>query len=169
MVVDFPEPVGPVIRIRPCSRAPHRVEEPLGRSERFQCRHVGLDAAQDRSEAAHGAVQAHAVARMRARDEAGVAIHVAIALSVRAASLPEGGDVRERQGFVPEHDDLFINLKPRYLVLLKEDVARLLLLRGVENAVDVLLHGSQLLLRADRSQTLLTDLESAQEVSLLSI
>ena len=117
------------------------IEEPLGRSERFQCRHVGLDAAQDRSEAAHGAVQAHAVARMRARDEAGVAIHVAIALSVRAASLPEGGYVRERQGFVPEHDDLFINLKPRYLVLLKEDVARLLLLRGVENAFDVLLHG----------------------------
>ena len=116
-------------------------EEPLGRSERFQCRDVGLDAAQDRSEAAHGAVQAYAVARMRARDEAGVAIHVAIALSVRAASLPEGGYVRERQGFVPEHDDLFINLKPRYLVLLKEDVARLLLFRGVENAFDVLLHG----------------------------
>src|SRR5436309_669473 len=107
----------------------------------------------DRSEAAHGAVQAHAVARMRARDEAGVAIHVAIALSVRAAGLPEGGYVRERQRFVPEHNDLFINLKPRYLVLLKEDVTRLLLLRGVENAFDVLLHGSQLLLRTDRSQT----------------
>jgi hypothetical protein len=120
-------------------------EEPLWRSERFQCRHVGLDAAQDRSEAAHSAVQARAVARMRARDEAGVTIHVAIALSVRAAGLPEGGYVRERQGFVPEHDDLFINLKPRYLVLLKEDVARLLLLRGVENAFDVLRHGPQLL------------------------
>ena len=63
------------------------------------------------------------------------------ALRVRAASLPEGGYVRERQGFVPEHDDLFIDLKPRYLVLLKEDVARLLLLRGVENAFDVLRHG----------------------------
>src|SRR5882757_8804975 len=116
-------------------------EEPLGRSERFQCRHVGLNAAQDRSEAAHGAVQAHAVARMRARDEAGVAIHVAIALSVRAAGLPEGGYVRERQRFVPEDNDLFINLKSRYLVLLKEDVTRLLLFRRVENAVDVLLHG----------------------------
>jgi hypothetical protein len=76
--------------------------------------------------------------------------------------------VRERQGFVPEHDDLFINLKPRYLVLLKEDVARLLLLRGVENAVDGLLHGSQLLLRAIRWQTLLTHLESVPAVSVLS-
>ena len=141
MVVDFPEPVGPVTRIRPCSRAPHRCQEPLGRSERFQAGHVGLDAAQDRTEAAHGAVQAHAVARMRARDEAGVAIHVAVALRVRAAGLPEGGHVRERHGFFAEHNDLFIDLKPRYLVLLKEDVARLLLLRGVENAVDVLLHG----------------------------
>src|SRR6266550_3225206 len=117
------------------------IEEPLGCSERFQCRHVGLDAAQDRSEAAHGAVQAHAVARMRARDEAGVAIHVAIALRVRAASLPERGHLRKRDRLLAEHNNLFINLKPRYLVLLKEDVARLLLLRGVENAFDVLLHG----------------------------
>jgi hypothetical protein len=31
-------------------------------------------------------------------------------------------------------------VKPRYLVLLEEDVTRLLLLRGVENAVDVLRH-----------------------------
>ncbi len=129
------------------------VEEPLGRAERFQARHFGLDAAQDRTEAAHGAVQVHAVARMRARDEAAVAIRVAIALRVRAGGLPEGGDVRERQGFFLEHNDLFIDLKPRYLVLLKEDVARLLLLRRVENAINVLLHGSQLLLRADRSQT----------------
>ena len=153
MVVDFPEPVGPVIRIRPCSRAPHRVRSHSGSSELFQSRHVGLDAAEDRTEAAHGAVQAHAVARMRAGDEAAVAIHVAVALRVPAAGLPEGGDVRERQGFFPEHNDLFIDLKPWYLVLLKEDVARLLLLRGVENAVDVLRHGSQLLPRGDRSQT----------------
>src|SRR4029077_3049004 len=64
-------------------------QEPVGQAERFQARHAGLDAAQDRSEAAHGAVQAHAVARMRARDEAGVAIRVAVALRVRAARLPE--------------------------------------------------------------------------------
>jgi len=118
-------------------------EEPLGRSERFQCRHVGLDAAQDRSEAAHGAVQAHAVARMRARDEAGVAIHVAVGLRVRTAGLPEGCHLRERHGFFAEHNDLFIDLKPRYLVLLKEDVTRLLLFRGVENAIDILLHASR--------------------------
>src|SRR5436190_1963127 len=118
-------------------------QEPLGRSERFQGRHAGLNAAQDRTEAAHGAVQVHAVARMRARDEAAVAVHVAVALRVRAAGLPECGHVRERHGFLTEHDDLFVDLKPRYLVLLKEDVARLLLLRGVENAVDVLLHGSR--------------------------
>src|SRR5437762_415324 len=103
---------------------------------------------------------------MRARDEAGVAIHVAVALRVRAASLPERRHLRERHGFLAEHDDLFIDLKPRYLVLLKEDVARLPLLRGVENAVDVLGHGS---LRnfyhgADTWQTLLTDLEAAQAV-----
>src|SRR5256886_8137334 len=118
-------------------------QEPFGRSERFQCRHDGLDAAQDRTEAAHGAVQAHAVARMRARDEAGVAIPVVVALRVRAARLPECGHVRERHGFLAKDDDLFIDLKPRYLVLLKEDVARLLLLRGVENAVDVLRHDSR--------------------------
>ena len=141
MVVDFPEPVGPVIRIRPCSRAPHRVRSHSGAPSAFNVGTLVLMRRRTAAEAAHGAVQAHAVARMRARDEAGVAIHVAIALRVRAAGLPEGGDVRERQGFVPEHDDLFIDLKPRYLVLLKEDVARLLLLRGVENAVDVLLHG----------------------------
>src|SRR5256886_15392946 len=78
---------------------------------------------------------------MRARDEAAVAIHVAVTLRVRAAGLPEGGQLRERERFLAEHNDLFIDLKPRHLVLLKEDVARLLLLRGVENAVDVLRHG----------------------------
>src|SRR6476646_6288779 len=98
-------------------------QEPFGHSERFQCRHVGLDAAQDRSETAHGAVKAHAVARMRAGYEAAVAIHVAVAFRVPAAGLPEGGDVRERQGFFPEHNDLFIDLEPWHLVLLKEDVA----------------------------------------------
>ena len=144
-------------------------QEPFGRSERFQCRHFGLDAAQDRTEAAHGAVQAHAVARMRARDEAGVAIPVAVALRVRAARLPECGHVRERHGFFAEHDDLFIDLKPRYLVLLKEDVARLLLLRGVENAVEFLLHGSRNFYHgAETWQALLTDLEAAQEVFLLT-
>ena len=86
-------------------------------------------------------MQAHAVARLRARNEAGVAIHVAVALRIRAAGLPEGGDLRERHRFLAEHADLFIDLKPRYLALLEEYVARLLLLRGVENAVDVLLHG----------------------------
>src|SRR4029434_1340823 len=88
-------------------------------------------------------VQVHAVTRMRARDEAAVAIHVAVALRVRAAGLPECSQLRERHGFLAEHDDLFINLKPRYLVLLKEDIARLLLLRGVENAIDALRHGSR--------------------------
>src|SRR5207249_2675377 len=116
-------------------------QEPVGQPERFQRRHAGLDAAQDRTEAAHGAVQVHAVARMRARDEAAVAIHVAVTLRVRAAGLPEGGQLRERERFLAEHNDLFIDLKPWHLVLLKEDVARLLLLRGVENAVDVLRHG----------------------------
>ena len=125
MVVDFPEPVGPVTRIRPCSRAPHRVMKPLGRSECFQAGHLGLDAAQDRTEPAHGAVQAYAVARMRARDEAGVTIHVAVALRVRAAGLPEVRHLRERHRFFAEHNDLFIDLKPRYLVLLEEYVARL--------------------------------------------
>src|SRR6266513_4029200 len=134
-------------------------QEPLGRSERFQGRHAGLDAAQDRTEPAHGAVQVYAVARMCARDEAAVAIHVTVALRIRAAGLPEGGQLRERERFLAEHNDLFIDLKPRHLVLLKEDVARLLLLRGVENAVDVLRHGSQLLLRVDKWQTLLIDLE----------
>src|SRR6476469_2420890 len=127
-------------------------QKPFGQSERFQFRHAGLDAAEDRTEPAHGAVQAHAVARMRAGDEAAVAIHVAVALRVPAAGLPKGGDVRERQGFFPEHNDLFIDLKPWYLGLLEEDVARLLLLRGVKNAVDVLRHGSQLLLHTGTSQ-----------------
>src|SRR5262249_53246154 len=122
-------------------------QEPLRRSQGFQAWHVGLDAAHDRSEAAHGAVQAHAVPRLSARDEATVAVHVAVALRVPAAGLPEGCDIRERQGFFVEHTDLFIDLKPRYLVLLEENVARLPLLRGVEDAVDSLLHASQLLLR----------------------
>src|SRR5205807_7280036 len=87
-----------------------------------------------------------AVARMRARDEAGVAIAVAVALRVRAAGLPERGQLRTRHGFVAKDADLFVDLKPRYLILLKEDVARLPLLRGVENAIDVLGHGSELLL-----------------------
>ena len=169
MVVDFPEPVGPVIRIRPCSRAPHRVRSHSGTPSAFNVGTLVLMRRRTAAEAAHGAVQAHAVARMRARDEAAVAIHVAVALRVRAAGLPEGGDVRERQGFFPEHNDLFIDLKPRYLVLLKEDVARLLLLRGVENAVDVLRHGSQLLPRGIGRKPFLTDLKSTQEVSLLGI
>jgi len=70
--------------------------------------------------------------------------------------------VPERHGFLAEYDDLFIDLKPRYLVLLKEDVARLLLFRGVKNAIDALLHGSQLLPPADIWQTLLADVEAAQ-------
>src|SRR5437867_11043478 len=103
---------------------------------------------------------------MRARDEAGVPIPVAVALRVRAARLPERRHLRERHGFLAEHDDLFIDLKPRYLVLLKEDVARLPLLRGVENAVDVLRHGSlrNFYHAPDTWQTLLTDLEAAQAV-----
>ena len=86
-------------------------------------------------------------------------IHVAVALRVRAAGLPEGGHLRERHGFLAEHADLFIDLKPRYLALLKEYVARLLLLCGVENAVDVLLHGCCNFYHtgADKWQTLLTD------------
>ena len=159
MVVDFPEPVGPVTRIRPCSRAPHRVRSHSGSSERVQGGHPGLDATQDRAETAHGAVQVHAVARMRARDEAAVAIHVTVTIRIRTAGLPEGGHVYERHRFFTEHNDLFIDLKPRYLVLLKEDVTRLLLFRSVENAVDVLRHGSQLLpsraatWQADSSET----------------
>ena len=87
-------------------------------------------------------MQVYAVARMCARNEAAVAIHLAIALAVRATGLPEGGHLRKRHRVLAEHNDLFIDLKPRYLVLLKEDVTRLLLLRSVKNAVDVLLHGS---------------------------
>src|SRR5437762_1118134 len=116
-------------------------QNPLGRSECFQAGHTSLAAAQDRTETAHGAVQIYAVARLRARDEAAVAVHVAVALRVGAAGLPESRHLRERNGFFAEHNDLFIDLKPRYLVLLKENVARLPLLRGVENAVDVLGHG----------------------------
>src|SRR4029453_17528593 len=80
---------------------------------------------------------------MRARDEAAVAIHVAVALRVRAAGLPEGGHVRERQGFVAQHSNLFIDLQPRYFILLEKDVARPLLLCGIENVVDVLRHDSR--------------------------
>ena len=36
MVVDFPEPVGPVTRIRPCSRAPHRVRSHSGAPSAFK-------------------------------------------------------------------------------------------------------------------------------------
>jgi hypothetical protein len=79
---------------------------------------------------------------VRARDEAGVAIHVAVALRVRAAGLPEGSHLRERHGFLAEHGDLFIDLKPRYLTLLKEDITGLSLLRGIKYAVDVLGHDS---------------------------
>src|SRR5689334_19267177 len=95
-------------------------QEPFGRSELVQSRHLGLDATQDRSEAAHGAVQAHAVTRIRARDEAAVAIHVAVALHVRSTSLPERGNLRARHGFVAKDADLFVDLQPRYLILLKE-------------------------------------------------
>ena len=35
MVVDFPDPVGPVIRIRPCSRAPHRLRSHSGAPSAF--------------------------------------------------------------------------------------------------------------------------------------
>ena len=63
---------------------------------------------------------------------------------------------------------MFVDLKPRYLVLLKEDVARLPLLRGVKNAVDFLLHGDRNFYHARlRWQTSLTDQEAAQEVLLL--
>ena len=82
------------------TRAPSG-QEPVGQPERFQARHAGLDAAQDRTEAAHGAVKVHAVARMRARDEAAVTIHVA--LCVRAAGLPECSHLCGRQRFVAEH------------------------------------------------------------------
>src|SRR4029077_4752667 len=87
---------------------------------------------------------------MRARDEAAVAIHVAVALHVRATGLPERGHLRERDRLLAEHNDLFIDLKPRYLVLLKEDVTCLLLLCCVENAVDVLRHGLPIFYHARR-------------------
>ena len=145
------------------------LQEPLGRSERFQCRHPALDAAQDRSEAAHGAVQAHAVARFRARDEAGVAIPLAVVLRVRAARLPECGQLRARHWFVAEDADLFVDLKPRHLVLLKKDVARVPLLRCVKNAIDVLGHDFRNFYHApDTWQALLTDLEPAEQVLLLA-
>src|SRR5262245_26176135 len=142
MVVDFPEPVGPVTRMRPCSRAHHRVRSHSGAPSAVNVGTLVL-MAQDRTEPAHGAVQVHAVACMRSRDEAAIAIHVAVALRVRAAGMPKSGQLGKRQRFFTEHTDLFIDLKPRYLVLLQKDVTRLLLLRGVENAVDVLRHGSQ--------------------------
>jgi hypothetical protein len=96
---------------------------------------------------------------MSSRDEAAVAIHVTVAIRVRTARLPEGRYVYERQRFFTEHNDLFIDLEPGYLVLLKKDVTRLLLFRSVENAVDLLRHGSQLLpsraatWQADSSET----------------
>jgi hypothetical protein len=106
---------------------------------------------------------------MRARDEAGVAIHVTTVLRVPAAGLPEGSNICERQRFVAEHTNLFINLKPRYLVLLKENVARLPLLRCVKNAIDVLGHDFRNFYHApDTWQALLDDLEPAEEVLLLA-
>src|SRR5215472_18978593 len=96
---------------------------------------------------------------MCARDESPVAIHITVAVRVRTARLPEGRYVYERQRFFTEHNDLFIDLKPGYLVLLKKDVTRLLLFRSVENAVDLLRHCSQLLpsraatWQADSSET----------------
>src|SRR5215469_13188246 len=116
--------------------------EPLGRSQRFQPGHLRLDPPKYRTEAAHSPVEVYAVPRMRARDEPAITIHLAVALRVRATCLPEGSNICERHGFVAEHNDLFIDLKPWYLALLKENVTRLPLLRDVENAVDVLLHGS---------------------------
>src|SRR4029079_6892894 len=70
-------------------------QEPFGRSERVQAGHPGFDATQDSAETAHGAVQVHAIARMCARDEAAVAIHVTVAISIRTARLPEGRYVYE--------------------------------------------------------------------------
>src|SRR5436190_3728051 len=141
------------------------LQEPLGRSERFQCRHLGLDAAHDRTQAAHGAVQAHAVPRMRARDEAGVAIHHATVVRIRAAGLPEGGQLRARHGFVAEDADLFVDLQPRYLVLLKEDVARRPLLRCVKNAIEVLGHDFRNSYHApDTWQAVTVDLAPAEGV-----
>ena len=134
-------------------------QEPFGRSERVQAGHPGFDATQDSAETAHGAVQVHAIARMCARDETAVAIHVTVAIRIRTARLPKGCYVYERQRFLTKHNDLFIDLKPWYLVLLKKDVTRLLLFRSVENAVDLLRHGSQFLpsraatWQADSSET----------------
>src|SRR5262249_10525103 len=76
--------------------------------------------------------QVYAITRMCARDEAAVAIHVTVAIRVRTARLPEGRYVYERQRFFTEHNDLFIDLKPWYLVLLKKDVTRLLLFQRRE-------------------------------------
>ena len=106
---------------------------------------------------------------MGARDEAGIAIHHATVVRIRAAGLPEGGQLRARHGFVAEDADLFIDLKPRYLVLLKEDVARLPLLRCVKNAIEVLGHDFRNFYHApDTWQALLDDLEPAEEVLLLA-
>ena len=69
-------------------------QQPLRRSERFQTRHARLDAAQHRTEPAHGAVQVYAIARVRVRDEAAVAIHVAVAVRVSTAGLPKGHHLR---------------------------------------------------------------------------
>jgi len=91
-------------------------QEPFGRSERVQAGHPGFDATQDSAETAHGAVQVYAITRMCARDEAAVAIHVTVAIRVRTARLPEGRYVYERQRFFTKHNDLFIDLKPWYLV-----------------------------------------------------
>src|ERR1044071_8521672 len=96
---------------------------------------------------------------MCARDEAAIAIHVTVAIRIRTARLPQGRYVYERQRFFTNHNDLFIDLKPWYLVLLKKDVTGLLLFRSVENAVDLLRHGLQLLpsraatWQADSSET----------------
>ena len=93
-----------------------------------------------------------------------------VALHVRAAGLPERAHVGERQRFLAEHQNLLVDLQPRHLVFLEEHVARLVLFRGVEDAVDVLRHESGIFYHArDRSQTLLTDPKSTQEVSLLGI
>src|SRR6266550_3009370 len=105
---------------------------------------------------------------MGARDEAGIAIHHATVVRIRAAGLPEGGQLRARHRFVAEDADLFVDLQPRYLVLLKEDVARLLLLRCVKNAIDVLGHDFRNFYHApDTWQASVTDLEPAAEVLLL--
>ena len=117
-------------------------QEPLGRPQRFQPGHLRLDPPKYRTEAAHRSMEVYSVPRMRARNEPAITIHLAVALRVRTTCLPKGRHLPKRHGFVAKHNDLFINLKPWYLALLKENVTRLPLLSGVENTVDVLLHGS---------------------------